>query len=104
MMAQFGSGRDAHNQAGIEAAMAKYYEGQNKRRDNFTGYADIISRIAGQGGSSSATGPSGQPSGAAKIGGAGLAGLGTYGALAGAGLGGPLAWGGAGLAALMGLL
>jgi hypothetical protein len=104
MMAQFGSGRDAHNQAGIEAAMAKYYEGQNKTRDNFTGYADIISRIAGQGGTTSATGPSGQPSGAAKVAGAGLGGLGAYGALMMNPATAPFALLGGGLAGLTGLL
>jgi hypothetical protein len=104
MMAQFGAGRDAHNQAGIEAAMAKYYEGQNKTRDNFTGYADIISRIAGQGGTTSATGPSGQPSGAAKVAGAGLGGLGAYGALMMNPATAPFALLGGGLAGLTGLL
>jgi hypothetical protein len=104
MMAQFGGQRDAYNQAGIDARMRQYYEEQNRRRDNLMGYAGMVGDIGGMGSTGSQTGPSGQPSGAAKIGGAALGGLGTYGSMAAAGMGGPVGIGIAGLSALMGLL
>jgi hypothetical protein len=103
MMAQFGAGRDAYKQSGVEAAMQKWYERQNQGRDNLTGYAGMIGGIGGMGSAGQQTGPSGQPSMGAKIGGAGLAGLGTYGALMGTPAA-PFALAGGGLAALMGLL
>jgi hypothetical protein len=103
MMAQFGAGRDAYKQSGVEAAMQKWYESQNQGRDNLTGYAGMVGGIGGMGSAGQQTGPSGQPSMGAKIGGAGLAGLGTYGALMGTPAA-PFALAGGGLAALMGLL
>jgi hypothetical protein len=103
MMAQFGAGRDAYKQSGVEAAMQKWYERQNQGRDNLTGYAGMVGGIGGMGSAGQQTGPSGQPSMGAKIGGAGLAGLGTYGALMGTPAA-PFALAGGGLAALMGLL
>jgi hypothetical protein len=104
MLAGAGADYNAHHQQGIDANMAKYYEGQNQKRDNLLGYSGLVGNMAGFGGSGSTTGPSGQPSTAARLAGAGLGGLGTYGALAGMGLGGPLAIGGGVLAGLMGAL
>jgi hypothetical protein len=104
MMAQFGGMQDAYRQREIDGRMARYYEGQNQGRDNLTGYAGLVSQIAGQGGNQSSTGPSGQPSGVAKVAGAGLGGLGAYGALMMNPATAPFALAGGGLAGLMGML
>jgi hypothetical protein len=102
MMQQVGGQRDAHRQANVDADMATYYEHENRGRDNFLGYADLIKSIGGMGGTSTSTAP-GQ-SGLASAAGAGLGGLGAYGALAMNPATAPFALAGGGLAALMGIL
>lgn len=102
MMGLVGQQQDALSQANIDADMQAYYEGENQDANNLGGFANLAALMSGQGGQSSTTQPG--PSGAQKIGGAALGGLGTYGALAGMGIGGPLAIGGGALAGLMGLL
>jgi hypothetical protein len=104
MMQQAGAGRDAHRQSVADARRGRYYEREGQGRNNFLGYSDLISQIAGMGGTQTSTGPSGQPGGLESAAGAAMGGLGAYGSMAAMGMGGPLGIGVGGLAALMGLL
>jgi len=98
MLGSLGSQADAMSQQQINADMARFAEDNNKRLNGLNNYTDIVSRIAGQGGSQSSTSPG--PSAGAQLAGAGLGGLGTYGALAANPITAPFAIGGGILAGL----
>jgi hypothetical protein len=104
MLGQVGAQKDQHAQAQLDDYIARMSTKQGGKASAYNNYIQSLMGLGGMGSSGSSTGPSGQPSTGAKIAGAGLGGLGTYGALAGMGLGGPLAIGGGALAALMGLI
>jgi len=75
-----GQQQDAMRQAMIDAEMQQFYEGANPELQNLQGYSQFLLPISGQGGSSTQTQPG--PSTLAQIGGAGMTGLGAYGAFA----------------------
>ncbi len=101
MLAQVGGQQDAMRQAEIDAQMTRHYEKQNMAPQALERYSSLLMGYGGQGGQSSATAPGASMGG--RIAGAGLTGLGAYGALASAGVGGPMGAGLAGLLALGGL-
>ncbi|UNY40286.1 structural protein [Paracoccus phage vB_PmaP_KLEP18-1] len=103
MLMGVGGAQDANRQAQIDARMQRYYETQNQPAANYQGYLSAMMGLGGMGGTNTATGPSGQPGTGARIAGAGLGGLGTYGALAMNPVTAPFALAGGGLAALSGL-
>lgn len=87
MMMGVGSAQDAMRQAGIDADMARFYEGANPEMRNLQGYLSNLLPISGQGGTATSSQPG--PSTMQNIAAGGLTGIGTYGALAGAGVANP---------------
>lgn len=104
MVGQVGAAQDSLAQAEINADMARFMEEANPDAKNLSGFAGMVYPSAGMGSTSTATGSGGGPSTGAQIAGAGLAGLGTYGALSAIPGIGPFAAIGGGLAGLAGLL
>lgn len=84
MLSQVGAQYDALRQAGIDADMARFYEGQQVDANELARYSQQLLGYSGVGGSQSSSSPG--ASTGSRIAGAGLAGLGMYGALAGAGV------------------
>lgn len=82
MLGGVGAQEDALNQALIDQQVGNYYDRQGQPMDNMLGYANLVSGIGGQGGTSSGSATQPGPGMGATIGGAALGGLGTYGALA----------------------
>src|SRR6056297_926529 len=80
MMGAVGASQDAMRQAGLDADMAKYYEGQQAPIDEFQRYLSSIMGLGGMGGTASQTQPG--TSGLQNVAAGGLSGIGTYGALA----------------------
>ena len=99
MMGQVGAQQDARNQAVIDANIARFREAGMADDDALRAYSQLLLGYGGSGGMSTGTQPG--ASMGSQIAGAGMMGLGAYGALAGAGLGGPV---GAGIAGGLGLL
>jgi hypothetical protein len=93
MMMGVGGMQDAMAQERINADMARFYEGQNVETDALNRYSQLLMGYGGMGGATSSTAPG--ASTGSRIAGAGMTGLGAYGAMAGMGMGGPV---GAGLA------
>ena len=102
MLMGVGGMQDANRQAQIDAEMARYYETQNQPAANYQGYLQAMMGLGGMGGTQTATAP-GVGTGA-RVAGAGLGGLGTYGALAMNPATAPFALAGGALAGLSGLL
>ena len=87
MMGAVGASQDAMRQAGLDADMAKYYEGQQAPIDEFQRYLSSIMGLGGMGGTASQTQPG--TSGMENIAAGGLSGIGTFGALSQAGITNP---------------
>lgn len=102
MVTGVGGAQDAMRQAEIDAAMKQFYEGANPELQNLQGFSNFLLPISGQGGTTSSTQPGAGT--LATLGGAGLTGLGTYGALAMNPVTAPFALAGGIGAGLMGLL
>lgn len=101
-----GGMQDALKQQQLQAAQQKYYATQGQDLNNFNGYLQTIMGLGGlggtQAGTSTAPGQQGQ-SAIGQVAGAGLSGLGTWGALAANPVTAPWAIGGGLLAGLGGL-
>ncbi|MEL6361726.1 MAG: hypothetical protein AAFR21_11630 [Pseudomonadota bacterium] len=80
MIGSIGAQQDALSQANIDADMAKFYEQEGQEAANFEGYLNTMMGLGGMGGTTVTSSPG--PSMLASLGGSGLTGLGTYGALA----------------------
>lgn len=79
MMAQVGGQQDALRQAQIEADMARYYEEQSAEMDAINRYSAMLMGYGGMGGQQTSQQPGINP--VARVAGAGLGGLGIYGAM-----------------------
>lgn len=103
MMGQVGAQNDQRSQARLDGQIQNYYDTQNQDLNNLLGYTNFVQGIAGQGSTQSQTAPGGA-SGASRVLGAGLGGLGAYGALAMNPVTAPFALAGGIGAGLMGIL
>lgn len=103
MIGQVGSSIDALNQAQINSAIQAYYEGENREADALSRFSGLSLGYGGQGGTTSTSQSGGGPSTLGTVAGAGLGGLGAYGALSANPATAPFALGGALLAGLGGL-
>lgn len=102
IMSTVGQQQDAMAQAQIDADMARYYEGEAAPAQGISNYSNLLAMLGGMGGATSQTTPG--PSMGQQVGGAGLGGLATYGALAANPVTAPFAAIGGVGAGLLGLL
>lgn len=96
-----GAMRQGQNQAELDGRMQRYNESAEQPFNNLARFSQLAMGYGGQGSTGTMTEPGASPG--SRIAGAGMTGLGAYGALSGMGAGGPVGAGLAGMLALSGL-